>query len=139
MIESLILRTTTRILTPLLLLFSLFALFRGHNEPGGGFVGGLLAAAALALYAIGFGVAEARLLLRVRPQTLIGVGLFTAVASALLSPIFLGQPFMTAWWNPEIVAPVIGKLGTPFLFDVGVYITVLGVVLLIIFTLQEEL
>jgi multicomponent Na+:H+ antiporter subunit B len=59
------------------LLFSLFLLFRGHNEPGGGFVGGLVAATAFALYAIAYGIVRARQALRVDPRTLIGIGLFT--------------------------------------------------------------
>ncbi|MBK8434480.1 MAG: Na+/H+ antiporter subunit B [Chloroflexi bacterium] len=137
--DSLILRTATRYLLPLLLMFSLFVLFRGHNEPGGGFVGGLLAASAIALYAIGFGVEDARRLVRFAPQQFIGVGLLTAVSSTLVSPLFTGRPFMTALWNEQILIPAIGKIGTPFFFDIGVYLTVLGVVLLIIFTLQEEL
>ncbi len=71
---SLILSTATRYLLPLLLLFSLFLLLRGHNEPGGGFVGGLVAVAAFALYALAAGTQEARSLLRVDTRTLMAVG-----------------------------------------------------------------
>ena len=66
---SLILRTATRFLMPLLLLFALFLLFRGHNEPGGGFVGGLVVAAAFVLYAIAYGVDAGRRALLVDPST----------------------------------------------------------------------
>lgn len=135
--RSLILTTAIRYLLPLLLLFSLFVLLRGHNEPGGGFIGGLVAAAAFALYAIAFNVAEARRLLRIRPLTLIGIGLLTAVFSGLLAPLFSGEAFMTGLWSAREF-PAIGKLGTPLLFDVGVYLTVIGVTLLIIFSLAEE-
>lgn len=134
--SSLILSTATRYLLPLLLLFSVFLLTRGHNEPGGGFVGGLVAAAAFALYAIADGVAMARQTLRLQPTSLIGLGLLLAVASGLLA-LVTGQPFMTGLWSTQSV-PVLGKLGTPLLFDVGVYFTVIGVILLIIFSLMEE-
>jgi len=133
---SLILSTATRYLLPLLLLFSFFLLLRGHNDPGGGFAGGLVAAAAFALYAIAHGVAAARRVLPATPQTLIGGGLLVAVSSGLL-PVLLGQPFMTGLWDKRSV-PVIGKLGTPLLFDLGVYLVVIGITLLIIFSLAEE-
>ena len=54
--NSIILRTATRFMLPLLILFSIVVLLRGHNQPGGGFVGGLLATSAFALYAMAFGV-----------------------------------------------------------------------------------
>lgn len=133
---SLILSTATRYLLPLLLLFSVFLLIRGHNEPGGGFVGGLVAAAAFALYAIAYGVATARQTLGLDPGRLIGLGLLLAVSSGIIA-LVVGQPFLTGLWHPQLV-PVLGKIGTPLLFDVGVYLAVIGVVLLIIFSLMED-
>lgn len=133
---SLILSVAVRSLLPLLLLFSVFLLIRGHNEPGGGFVGGLVAAAAFALYAIAEGVAKVRQTLRVDPRVLIGAGLFVALSSGLLS-LLQGQPFMTGLWHKQAV-PVLGKLGTPVLFDTGVYLVVVGIILTIILTLAEE-
>lgn len=134
--QSLILSTATRYLLPLLLLFSVFLLLRGHNEPGGGFVGGLVAAAAFALYAIALDVQAARVILQVDPRVLIGVGVLTAASSGTIS-LLAGKPFMTALWLKQPL-PVLGKVGTPLLFDVGVYLLVLGVTLMIIFTLVEE-
>ncbi|MCS6962799.1 Na+/H+ antiporter subunit B [Thermoflexus sp.] len=133
---SLILSTATRYLLPLLLLFSVFVLLRGHNEPGGGFVGGLVASAALALYSIAYGVAAARRMLRIDPRALIGVGLLIAIGSGLLS-MARGLPFLTGLWV-ERELPLLGKVGTPLLFDVGVFLVVIGVVLTIIFALSEE-
>ncbi|MCS7251561.1 MAG: Na+/H+ antiporter subunit B [Anaerolineae bacterium] len=133
---SLILSTATRYLLPLLLLFSIFVLLRGHNEPGGGFVGGLVASAALALYSIAYGVAAARRMLRIDPRALIGVGLLIAIGSGLLS-MARGLPFLTGLWV-ERELPLLGKVGTPMLFDVGVFLVVIGVVLTIIFALSEE-
>lgn len=135
MMPSLILATAVRYLLPLLLLLSIFDLLRGHNAPGGGFVGGLVAAAAFALYALAFDVPQARRVLRVDPLQLIGGGLLTAAASGLPA-LLQGRPFMTAWWGPWLL-PVLGKMGTPVLFEIGVYLTVLGVTLLIIFSLAE--
>lgn len=133
---SIILSTASRYLLPLLLIFSFFLLLRGHNEPGGGFVGGLVAAAAYALYFIANGVNEAEKLLKAEPIKLISSGLLLAILSTLPS-IFTGKNFMTGVWL-DTNFPVIGKIGTPLVFDVGVYLLVLGIALKIIFSLAEE-
>jgi len=134
--ESLILSTATRYLLPLLLLFSIFLLLRGHYEPGGGFVGGLVAAAAFALNVIAFGVPRTREILRLDPRVLIGSGVLLAAVSGMFA-WFSGKPYLTAVWLKQ-PWPVLGKVGTPLLFDLGVYFVVLGVVLKIIFVLAEE-
>ena len=131
-VNSPIFRTAARLLMPLLLLFSVFLLVRGHNQPGGGFVGGLIAAAAFALYAIAFGVQRARRALVVRPLTLLGAGLLIALVSGLPA-VLRGRPFLAALWTSGPIA-----VGTPALFDVGVFLVVAGVVLMMIFTLAEE-
>ncbi|NJN96396.1 MAG: Na+/H+ antiporter subunit B [Anaerolineales bacterium] len=133
---SLILATATRYLLPLLLLFSAFLLLRGHNEPGGGFVGGLVGAAAFALYAIAYGVGLTRQVLRLDPIQLIALGLLIALISGVPG-LLSGQPFMTGLWSGQAI-PVLGKAGTPVLFDAGVYLLVIGITLTIIFTLAEE-
>jgi multicomponent Na+:H+ antiporter subunit A len=132
LVASPIFRTAARLLMPLLLLFSVFLLLRGHNQPGGGFVGGLVAAAAFALYAIAYGVPRARHALIVRPLTLLGGGLLISLFSGLVA-VLRGQPFLTASW---ISGPL--PLGTPALFDIGVFLVVAGVVLMMIFSLAEE-
>lgn len=134
--RSLILSTATRYLMPLLLLFSVFLLLRGHNEPGGGFVGGLTAAAAFALFAIAEGVAPARRMLILHPRTLLGTGLLIALVAGLPA-IFFGLPYMTGLWS-TLELPAVGKLGTPLLFDVGVYLVVVGMALMIVFELAED-
>ncbi len=134
--SSIILRTTARGLLPLALMLSLFLLLRGHNEPGGGFVGGLSAAAAFALYAYAFGTSAARSLLRVPPERLAAAGLLAAVASALPAPLN-GLPFMEGLWGGTPL-PVLGKVGTPLLFDTGVYLVVFGVMLTMLFDLMER-
>lgn len=134
---SLFLKTTTRLLMPFLLLFSIFLFLRGHNEPGGGFAGGLVAAAAFALCSIAFDVAEARRILRVEPRQLIGAGLLIALLSGGLS-LLSGQPFLTGLWG-SLPLPDLGKIdiGTPLLFDLGVYLVVMGTTTTIIFALEE--
>lgn len=133
--HSLILSTATHYLVPLLLLFSVFLLVRGHNEPGGGFTGGLVAAVAFELYAIAEGSEKARHLLRVKPLRLVAVGLAIAISSGVLS-LVLGDAFMTSVWSTEL--PLLGKIGTPIAFDIGVYIVVIGVVLTVMLTLAED-
>jgi len=117
---------------PLLLLFALFLLLRGHNDPGGGFVAGLVVAAAMALYAIAFGVPAARRALLVEPTMLLGVGLLIALASGLPA-LLRGQPFLTAQWAMLWI-----PLGTPLVFDIGVFFVVTGVVTTMVLTLAEE-
>jgi multicomponent Na+:H+ antiporter subunit B len=135
--RSLILTTATRYLLPLMLLFSVFILLRGHNHPGGGFIGGLVASTAFALYGFAFGISAARKVLRVDPLKLIGIGLLMVAVSGILAPIVSGQAFLTSIWG-HTVYPAVGKLGTPLLFDTGVYVAVIGVTLLIMLTVAEE-
>jgi multicomponent Na+:H+ antiporter subunit B len=135
---SLILRTATRYLFPLILLFSVYALLRGHHEPGGGFVGGLAAASAYTLYALAYDVPRARRLLRIDSLTLIGLGLLLALVSGLLGPL-LGQPLLTAVWGKLALGETfVLKLGTPLFFDIGVYLVVLGVTATIILALSDD-
>jgi multicomponent Na+:H+ antiporter subunit B len=133
---TLILATAVRYLFPLLLLFSVFLLLRGHNEPGGGFVGGLVSAAAFSLYAMARGVAAARRALGIDSRRLIGLGLLMAGLSGLVGMV-AGLPFMTGLWLAQPIV-LLGKVGTPLLFDTGVYLVVIGVALTIILTLAEE-
>ena len=132
---SLILATASRLILPLMLMFSIFLLLRGHNEPGGGFVGGLVAAAAFALYAIAFGVRRARESMRIGTIPLIGIGLLSALLGGLVG-LARSTPFLTAVW-PPISLPVIGQLSTVLLFDTGVYLVVVGVTLTIIYAMAE--
>jgi multicomponent Na+:H+ antiporter subunit A len=127
-----IFRTAARLLMPLLLLFAAFLLWRGHNEPGGGFVGGLVAAAAFSLYLMAFGVRRTRRALFVKPMTLLGVGLLVALGSSIPA-VVRGLPFLTAQWVTDPLT-----LGTPMLFDIGVFLVVTGVVLMMIFSLAES-
>jgi len=135
---SLILQIAARQLLPLLLIYSIIILLRGHNAPGGGFIGGLLAAASYILYAIAYGVEEARKKLRIDTRTFIGIGLLLALTSGV--PSFIkDQPFTTVEYA-TVKIPILGKVGlsTPLIFDIGVFFVVIGVLFTIVFTLTEE-
>src|SRR3954454_5841161 len=100
--SSLILRTAAGVLMPLLLIYGIFLLLRGHNAPGGGFAGGLVVAAAYSLNSIAFGTAAARRALIVDPVRLIGVGLLLALGSGI-APTLFGRPFLTSlWFAPDL-------------------------------------
>lgn len=133
---SSILQTAARLLMPLLQLFAVFLLLRGHNQPGGGFVAGLVVSSSLVLYAIPFGVAAARRALQVGPSILLGIGLLVAFASGLPG-VVSGRPFMSAIWTKVWTGAAAVDVGTPLVFDVGVCTAVVGVVLTIVFTLAE--
>lgn len=134
---SLIFRTTVRYMMPLLLIFSVFLFLRGHNQPGGGFAGGLVAAAAFALHSIAFGAAETRRILPVKPRCLIGTGLLATLASGVIG-LLNGKPFLTGIWGYlKIPGFVPVELGTPVLFDLGVYLVVAGITLSIVLALEE--
>jgi multicomponent Na+:H+ antiporter subunit B len=134
--KLLIFRTAAIFLLPLVLLFSIFLLLRGHYQPGGGFVGGIIAAIAFILHAFAFGLRNTRKLLRVHPIAFMPVGLSLAVFSAML-PMFQGLPIMTGLWLTEPF-PVFGLIGSALLFDLGVYLVVVGVALTIIFTVIDS-
>jgi len=137
-VNSLILRTTTMLLITILLLFSVFLLLRGHDLPGGGFIGGLTAAAAVALYVLAFGAQAANDMVRVRPRALLGIGLTAAVAAGLIAVLF-GTPFLTGHWLIiDLPGSAEVKLSTVLLFDVGVYLVVVGTVLTMLFALEGQ-
>ena len=136
--SSIIFRTATRYMFPPLLMFSIYLLLRGHHYPGGGFVGGLLAGAAFALHSFAFGVEAARKALRRDPRSIMAVGLAIALLSGLPG-LFFGDAFMTGiWWEIPIRPGVTLALGTPVIFDLGVYFAVLGVLLTLVFAIGEE-
>ena len=136
--RGLILPTATTWLMPVLVLFSLFLLLRGHNEPGGGFAGGLVLAAAFVLLSIASGVGAARRALYLDPRSLVGVGLLLMLMAGIVGPLVYGDPFLTSYWWTLPVGSYGVAVGTPLLFDIGVYVAVAGTIMLIVFSLEEE-
>jgi multicomponent Na+:H+ antiporter subunit A len=112
------------------LVLSVWLLFAGHNEPGGGFVGGLLAGSAITLRYIAGGMREVRAQTRFRPWTVLGAGLLIAAATAT-APLLTGGDVLEVAAH-TVTVPLFGsmKLSSALLFDIGVYITVVGMVLM---------
>jgi multicomponent Na+:H+ antiporter subunit B len=136
--NPLILRFAARATKPVLIAFSAYLLMKGHNEPGGGFVGGLVASSAYLLHIIAFDVKSAREELAVGPHVLLGAGLLIAVTSGL-APLALGLPFFDGLWFKIPIWPWGDvKIGTPVFFDLGVYLVVLGTMLMTFFNLKER-
>jgi len=136
-VNTLIFRTAAPFLTALMLLFSIFVLLRGHNAPGGGFIGGLIAASALAIYGIAFGVEAVRRAIRFHPLTIAGFGLLASTVAGLLS-VFSGVPFMTGLWIYPHLFGVELPLSSVMLFDAGVYLVVVGAITSIALALEER-
>ncbi|MBI2271427.1 MAG: Na(+)/H(+) antiporter subunit B [Bacteroidetes bacterium] len=133
--KSLILQTTVKILFPFLVIASVLSLFRGHNEPGGGFIGGLVAASAFILLTFAFGVKETEKRVYIKPMLFTIIGL-TCAFMALVLPVMFGFNFFEAIWA-DFKLPIIGRPGTPLLFDTGVYLVVTGTVCKIIFVIGD--
>ena len=134
--NTLIFRTVAPFLAALMLLFSIFVTLRGHNDPGGGFIGGLIAASAFAMYGIAAGVKYVRRALFFHPLSIAAFGLSLAALSGLLS-IFKGVPFLTSQWAFPKLLGVEVALSTPMFFDIGVYFVVLGGLSSIALKLEE--
>ena len=135
---SLILRTATRLLVGLILTFAVFLLLRGHNAPGGGFSAALVAGTGFALFAIVAGPAVVRRAIRVAPLSIAMGGLGLAVVSGLVGALS-GRPFLTGiWWIWQAGRPHELAMGTPLLFDIGVFFAVLGTILALILALEED-
>jgi len=134
--DLIVLKSATNYLIPLLLMFSIFVLLRGHYLSGGGFVGGLIASIAFVLHSFAHTTKETLSLFRFSPKTLIPIGLSISFLSALL-PVFFGKPFFTGLWYDKSIQ-VIGSIGTALFFDIGVYTVVVGVTLTILFTIKEN-
>ncbi len=117
-----------------LLIIAIIALLRGHNLPGGGFIGGLLAALSVVYRGLAYNPQYAREKLLLSPERYLGIGLLTIIISLLPGALF-SEPFMTGYWL-EIPLPAdqLLKLGTPLLFDTGVFFAVFGVTVTFLFS-----
>lgn len=136
--SSPILRKASDLLHPLLLFFALYLVVAGHDEPGGGFAGGLVAGASYALCALAHGVREGRRRLPGAPLLLLGAGLGAGVLAAA-APTAVGRPVLTALWlDVRLPVGLTVEVGTPYLFEAGVFLTVSGAVLTVVFSLMEE-
>lgn len=136
--RSLIFEVATRMIFPSMMLFSLYLLFAGHNQPGGGFAGGLMAGTALVVRYLVGGRYELGEAMRLQPSHLLGSGLVLAAMAAIVPVFFGGSPLQTAVFDFQM--PIYGSvhMATAIFFDTGVYLIVVGLVLDILRSLGAE-
>lgn len=136
--NSVILQIAAKYLKWLLIVFAVLALFRGHNYPGGGFIGGLMAGLAIVYRGFAFNAFQVKEELADRPERYVALGLLAIILSFVPS-LLKGKTLMTGIWL-NIPVPVAGeiKLGTPLLFDTGIFLAVIGVTLLFVFSLTQK-
>jgi len=137
--KSSLLLIASRFLSWPFFIISIWILYRGHNLPGGGFIGGLIGASGFLFYDLsGYGRPKSGLF-SFRPLCFLTLGLGLAVLSAVPG-LFTGDGFLKGFWLPGFYLPLLGSvhLGTPLIFDIGVYLTVIGFILLLAETLSEE-
>ena len=137
-VNNLILQFTAKIVFFIILFFAVHIFFAGHYTPGGGFVGGLLAASAILLLVIAFDLKTVKQLLPINFVYVIGLGLMIALLTATF-PMTQNKPFFTHFFS-YFNLPLIGKtsLHTAALFDLGVFLVVVGVTMTIIQTIGED-
>jgi len=138
-LRNIILEKIVKLFMKVVLIFSIYLLLRGHNNPGGGFIGGIIASTGFIFYAIIFGTDSLKKIIKINPQTFIGIGLFLVLIAAML-PTFFSTEILTGLWIKAKI-PILGTLhaGTPLIFDTGVYAVVIGVILTIIISIMEVL
>ncbi|STC68877.1 Na+/H+ antiporter subunit A [Corynebacterium pilosum] len=137
--RSLMVDVVTRVLFPSMMALSLYFFFAGHNAPGGGFAGGLVAALAITLRYLAGGRDELEETLPIDPAKILGTGLILSAAAAVI-PMFRGQPPLTSDFA-EVTLPLIGEIAIPsaLLFDAGVYIIVVGLIMHILTSMGGHL
>jgi len=120
-------------------LVAVYLLWRGHNLPGGGFIAGLASAIALILLSLALGVEAMPRILRVDPMRVAAAGLLLALVTGT-GPVLWGRPFLEHFHVHIHGVPWFGELhvGTPLLFDVGVYLIVVGVVSKMLFVFMQS-
>lgn len=134
----LMLHTITRIVSFIVISFSVYLFFAGHNAPGGGFIGGLMMAGALILLYVSFDLETIKKVLPFDYTFVIGLGLLIAILTGLNSLLF-GDAFLTQYFDYYQI-PFIGEveLTTALPFDLGIYLVVIAITLLIILTIAED-
>lgn len=138
--NSIIFTAGARILVALLLVFSVFLLLRGHNLPGGGFIGGLTGAVGFIVYALACGTREAKAALRLSPEAIAMIGLGIALFAGLLAAL-AGEPLFTGQWiwiGGDSYDTATLKPNSVLIFDVGVYLVVLGSIVSLACAFEEE-
>ncbi|WP_369797960.1 hydrogen gas-evolving membrane-bound hydrogenase subunit E [Cryobacterium sp. MLB-32] len=137
--RSILIEVLVRLLFHPAIIVSIYLLFAGHNEPGGGFAGGLIAGLALVARYLAGGRYELGEAAPIDPGKILGLGIVLAVGMSIVSLFFGGLPLESAYVTAEV--PVLGSLsfGTSTIFDIGVYLVVIGLVYDILRSLGSEI
>ena len=135
--NTVIFRTMAPLIVAIMLVFAVYICLRGHNEPGGGFIGGLIAASSIAILGMAKGAPATRRALRVDPMAIAGFGVIIAALSGIVS-LFTGNPFMTSHWLYLDLGETTVPLSTPLVFDIGVFLVVFGTISAIALGLEED-
>lgn len=136
--NDVILQTSTKLLSFIIIIFSIYVMLAGHNNPGGGFIGGLMTAAGFVLLGLAFDIDTVRKTLPIDFKLFIAIGLLLSILTGMGSFVFgvefLSHSFGYFW------LPLLGEteLATALFFDIGVYLVVVGATLSIIFTIGED-
>ena len=133
-----VLDVSVRVIVPAVFLGSLWLLLAGHNQPGGGFVGGIVASSAVALRYVSGGIREVRSLSRAQPWTVLGAGILLAALTAAVPLAFGDDVLESAVFEGDV--PVLGhvKATSALAFDIGVYLVVVGLVLMVFESFGDE-
>ncbi len=138
--NSVIVKIASNVLKPLFLVVSVWLLLRGHDYPGGGFIGGLIAGSALIFKPLSAFPSENPFQQSFNePYSLLALGMGSVLISASIGYINKGAILEGQWIKAHLpVLEVDLKLGTPLLFDIGIYFIVIGFIYLIITSMMEE-
>lgn len=136
--SDVILQTAAKVLVFIIMIYSVYILFAGHNNPGGGFIGGLITASALTLLYLAFDVETVRDIIPVDFKIIGAIGVMLALLTGL-SSIFFGEAFLFQYYEYKTL-PILGKtgIGTALVFDLGVYMAVIGTTMTIIRSISED-
>ncbi|RLL47755.1 Na(+)/H(+) antiporter subunit B [Oceanobacillus piezotolerans] len=136
--NDVMLQVSMRVITLFIFAFSFYLFLAGHNNPGGGFIGGLMTASAILVLYLAFDMKTITKAIPFSFTTMIGVGLLIAVATGIMSMLF-GYPFLTHFFD-YFLFPLFGEveLTTALFFDLGVYLVVVGAAMTIILAIAED-
>jgi len=136
--RSVILELAAQVIFYPVLVGAVWLLFAGHNQPGGGFVGGLVVGTAITLRYLAGGIAEVRSLTRVRPWTILGTGLLIASLTAATSLVIGHEALESAVVDVDIAVVGHVETTTALFFDIGVFVLVVGLVLMMFEAFGDE-
>ncbi|QFT90377.1 Na(+)/H(+) antiporter subunit B [Bacillus sp. THAF10] len=137
-VNDMILQTVTTLLSFIILIFSVYLFFAGHYTPGGGFIGGLMTSSALVLILLAFDLKTFKKIFPINFLTVAATGLLISILTGVAA-LFFDVPYLTHTFD-YVELPILGEtaLTSTLIFDLGVYLVVVGVAMTIIQTIGES-